>query len=102
VTDDEQKRWETFEGLVGIELAEIRAQRGGLRFPAPGTGASDKEVATPGTQKPMVTREQYERARKVLDALPPGVYCKCSNCGQWKRNGRTTFRQDQVLCEDCA
>lgn len=34
-------------------------------------------------KKPMVTREQYDQAKAVLDALPSGFYFKCANCGGW-------------------
>jgi len=44
-------------------------------------------VNTGSDQKPMVTREEYERARAVLDALPPGYYVKCAGCGGWFMGG---------------
>lgn len=56
-----------------------------------------------GKQKPMVTREQYDQARAVLDALPFGIYLHCSGCGKWQSNGSITIdHPDQYLCEECA
>lgn len=38
-------------------------------------------------QKRAVTREQYDRARTVLDALPAGYYVKCAGCSGWYQGG---------------
>lgn len=46
---------------------------------------SPKSAATEPRSKPSLTREQYHRARAVLDALPPGLYCHCHGCGGWFR-----------------
>jgi hypothetical protein len=43
-------------------------------------------------KKPMVTREQYDQAKAVLDALPSGFYVKCADCGGWY-TGSKTFRE---------
>lgn len=40
-------------------------------------------VAPTADKKPMVSREEYEQFRKVLDALAPGFYVKCAQCGGW-------------------
>lgn len=54
-------------------------------------------------QKPMVSREDYDRARAVLDALPAGYYVKCGGCSKWFMGG--TFVLDASglgpMCEDC-
>lgn len=41
-------------------------------------------------QRPMVTLAQYDAARAVLDALPPGFYVKCGGCGGWWQGGNFT------------
>ena len=58
---------------------------------------------TPREQKPMVTRDQYNLARAVLDALPPGLYVKCSKCGDWQHGGVYTVRDggNHITCEKC-
>jgi len=58
---------------------------------------------TPTEQKPMVTRDQYDRARAVLDALPPGLYVKCSKCGDWQHGGTYAVHAGgtQIICEKC-
>jgi rubrerythrin len=57
----------------------------------------------PGNTKPAVTAEQYARGREVLDALPPGVYLKCSSCHLWQMGGDIAFRGGGgFLCEKCA
>lgn len=56
-----------------------------------------------GEQKPMVTRAEYDAARAVLDALPPGIYMKCSGCTGWYRGGSFTMLSDGgVLCGRCS
>lgn len=55
-----------------------------------------------GEQKPMVTREEYERARAVLDALPPGYYVKCAKCGGWFNGGSfVVLPATGPRCEGC-
>jgi hypothetical protein len=62
-----------------------------------------EKLAQPGTAKPAVTAEQYARGREVLDALPPGVYLKCSSCFKWQMGGDISFRGGGgFLCEKCA
>jgi len=64
---------------------------------------SDRPLGTwlEDRNKPMVTREEYDRARAVLDALPPGLYMKCSECDQWWRDTTISFQGRAVLCERC-
>lgn len=60
-------------------------------------------VELAGDQKPMVTREQYDQARAVLDALPSGIYIKCSQCGGWYRGGTVYFSNGMdITCEGCS
>lgn len=60
-------------------------------------------LAQPASQKPAVTDEQYARGREVLDALPPGIYLKCSSCLKWQMGGEVHFRSGGVfLCQKCA
>ena len=54
-----------------------------------------------GDQKPAVTREQYDQARAVLDALPSGVYIKCAKCQGWYRGGTIVFDFNGTYCEGC-
>lgn len=68
---------------------------------------ADHEIDQMGTQKPAVTVEAYERGREVLDALPCGLYLKCSDCKRWMINGVITVRVNtgrpsDYLCERCA
>lgn len=55
--------------------------------------------------KPMVTREEYNAARAVLDALEPGYYVKCGGpCAGWYHNqGRFTKAtpSSPPICEKC-
>lgn len=53
-------------------------------------------------QKPMVTREQYDRAREVLDSLPSGVYIKCAKCQGWYSTGTITLAGLYTVCEGCS
>lgn len=72
--------------------------------PGLANSVSRRGVVDPRPEKPMVTREQYERAREVLDSLPPGVYVKCAKCRQWKREGVGVLffvGNGEVLCEGC-
>ena len=67
------------------------------------SGVEMHKIAQPKAQKPAVTAEQYARGREVLDALPPGIYLKCSKCKKWQQGGEITFASgDQFLCEGCA
>jgi hypothetical protein len=63
-------------------------------------------ILHPGGIKPMVKASEYTKAREVLDALPDGVYLKCSKCRKWWRNSDIKFthenEQPQYLCERCA
>lgn len=52
-------------------------------------------------QKPMVSREDYERGRAVLDALPPGYYVKCSACRGWYMGGTFVLSGSGPTCEGC-
>lgn len=53
-------------------------------------------------QKPMLTRERYELARAVLDALPPGYYVKCSECDGWYMGGKYHVQSGGApICEKC-
>jgi hypothetical protein len=60
----------------------------------------------PGEAKPMVTAEEYAQGRAVLDALPDGVYLKCSKCRRWWINSDVTYATHHgvslYLCERCA
>lgn len=54
-------------------------------------------------QKPMVSRADYDKARVVLNALPPGLYIKCFGCEGWYRSRSITFEgTNVVLCEECS
>lgn len=61
-------------------------------------------VASDPPERPTVTRAEFEAAKKVLDALPPGLYAKCSQCGAWATSGFevgfSTYDQE-VLCRGC-
>ena len=59
-------------------------------------------METGGEQKPAVTREEYDAARAVLDALPAGLYLKCFKCRRWYRNGDFNFSVGGVSCEGCS
>lgn len=69
--------------------------------PAP-TSPSFTGVPVSGN-KPMVTAEEYQRARRVLDALPPGYYVKCKGCGNWWTKGEFLMKgsNDGPYCERC-
>lgn len=60
----------------------------------------------PGTAKPAITREAYDRGREVLDLLEPGVYLKCSACRQWWISSdikyTTVSGNPTFLCERCS
>jgi hypothetical protein len=45
-------------------------------------------------KKSMVTREQYDQAKAVLDALPPGFYFKCADCGGWYSGSKNAVIYD--------
>ena len=68
--------------------------------------ASSTLITSAGAQRPAVTREEYERGRAVLDALPPGLYLKCSGCSLWQRGGEIRFEYSgattYAFCEKCA
>lgn len=66
-------------------------------------GSTHKRVVDMRMQRPAVTREQYERGREVLDALPPGIYLKCDGCRQWQKNGTIHLpgKNQGPLCEKC-
>ena len=53
--------------------------------------------------KPMVTRDEYNAARAVLDALEPGYYVKCGGgCNGWYSGGSfTKVVGGPPICEKC-
>jgi formylmethanofuran dehydrogenase subunit E len=71
------------------QLIETRFERG------------ETTMVMTGDQRPAVTREEYEAARAVLDALPPGVYMKCAKCEHWKMGGDFHITNGRAVCEAC-
>lgn len=58
-------------------------------------------VETGRRERPMVTREEYEQGRALLDALPPGIYTKCTGCSNWQLAGEIHMDSNGVYCERC-
>ncbi len=86
------------------EGKKLHEQVQGKSVPSVNVSGNDMNTLTqPASQKPAVTEEQYARGREVLDALPPGIYLKCSSCLKWQMGGDVHFRAGNVfLCERCA
>lgn len=54
-------------------------------------------------EKPAVTREEYDKARAVLDRLPAGIYIHCAKCRGWYKAGAITMDDHSgVYCEGCS
>lgn len=53
-------------------------------------------------QKPVLTRAEYDQARAILDALPPGYYAKCAYCRGWYTGGRYCHTPYGPKCEQCS
>lgn len=85
--------------------AAKRAEAAGIVIDRSDTGSADKRSyaeRTTGKQKPMLTQEEYERGRALLDMLPGGLYLKCCKCGRWKTGGgEIRFDTTGAYCEDC-
>lgn len=62
--------------------------------------ATDKD--SDARQKPVLTRGEYDQARVILDALPPGYYAKCAFCHGWYTRGRYVHTPDGPRCEGCS
>lgn len=63
----------------------------------------DDYIPVPSKPKTMITREQYEQARAVLDALPSGFYVKCDKCQGWFINSMDKLFLNNggvVTCKD--
>lgn len=68
----------------------------------PDFDAYENPMPLSSDQKPMVTREQYNQARAVLDALPSGYYVKCATCGGWYVGGKFIRPVGSgPICEGC-
>lgn len=81
----------------------IRPARRARKVDVSGNDPELHRLAQPSSQKPAVTAEQYARGREVLDALPPGIYLKCSRCFKWQSGGDIHFQSgNETLCERCA
>lgn len=81
----------------------IKYDDSGERIPEPPIEEPVYEPSTVGGNKPMVTRFEYEQARAVLDALPPGYYVKCAGCSGWWTKGNFVLAAGNgPFCERCA
>lgn len=85
------------EGVVRVDPAKVEPRE---------LSGDWRSQYQPTTQKPMVTREGYDKARAVLDALPAGMYIKCSACRGWyKAEGSTEILSattpPEYLCRGC-
>lgn len=93
----------TEQGKKLHEQIQGRKKTNGLAVDVSGNDSHMSVLAQPRTLRPAVTAEQYARGREVLDALPPGIYLKCSRCLKWQIGGDITFAGgSEITCEKCA